>query len=104
VTSWRAIGPPVLYTKLPNKKKKTTEAQRAGEEQINHELHEWTNVTNYSCHLLIRGIRDFSFFPLSISVSRLYNFLDNKKKENQKAGEEKINHESFTSFEDKFHE
>jgi hypothetical protein len=41
------------------KKKKTAEAQRhgepesrkAGEEQINHEFHEWANVTNYSYHL-----------------------------------------------------
>jgi len=31
---------------IGNKKKETTEAQRHGEEQINHECHESTNSTN----------------------------------------------------------
>jgi hypothetical protein len=68
-----------FYNFLDNKKKKTTKAQRHGEEQINHEFHEWTNVTNYSWYLLIRVICDFSFFSLYVSVVRFYSFLGNKK-------------------------
>ena len=70
-----------LKSKIKNKKKKTTEAQRHGEEQINHESHEWTNDTNYSCYLLIRVIRDSSFFPL-VNVFGFYNFLVIQEKEN----------------------
>jgi Tol biopolymer transport system component len=52
--------------------KRTTEAQRHGEKQIDHEFNEWANATNHSCYSLVRVIRDFSFssslcFPVSAS-------------------------------------
>jgi len=44
--------------------------------KLNHKFHEWTNVTNYSCYLLICVIRDSSFFLL-VNVFGFYNFLEN---------------------------
>jgi len=49
-----------------------TESQKAREGQTNHESHEWTNITNYSCHLLICVIRDF---PSFFSASQCFAFI-----------------------------